>query len=886
MKKLLTLLLTVLSFSAFSQGTNVFKYLENKNVDTTGSSMTRVGQFWYNPTVGKWTFHDAAGYGHYTKEAWVNDAITNAGLIPGSGLTETAGTLDAGGTITQDLNFDGAFNVGFGQTTPLTSFKAYTSGGLIDLVAGSAEGFTALKGTPRTGGYTNIFSYGDAALSFTQDSDDTERMRVGARYVSAGVSEFYVDANGTTRMRITQAGVIKLIPSVTPAVGSALISTATDGTVNWGQLNLADADAITGNLPVTNIAPGTNTYVLTTTAGVTGWAAAAGGISGTLTSGRVTLGAGSSSVTDDADFTYNSGTNTLTVVTIANGAKGTTQNISNDTDSLATTKFVHDFALGAATSIADGYLLSTDWVIFNGKLANVLTTTGDIIYSSSGTTAARLAAGTATYVLTSNGAGVAPSWQAPSGGGGGSVFSGLTAATGTNTINNGANFNEWQWNTATASALKISSANTTATNGQKLLEIALSGANAGSGVTSNALYLTNTKTGTTSVNVAAYLEASGATNNYALLIPNGRINVGDGTNRVNFVAGIAATNTGYLELNTGVGVPAVTMSANSSSAYGSFLYSSGFQLRYNSGGSVVYSSVNGSGFPQTWNNVAHSATMTAFTWNQAINTGGSPKGWVMNGGAHTTLAASAEAIDWDLALNRTVTFATGAKTLQRAAIVRAPTYSAPGATVVATANTFTITGAPIAAGSLTITEPWALHIESGLTVFDDDVYLGTSLLGGAGRKIVATGSSSAVDFTLKNKGAANFYFETTSGNASLTPAGSATSFVIGGSAAAVVTPDLQLTANLLINTAGKGISIKEGSNARMGLATLSSGTIVVTTTAVTANSRIFVTAQTLGTITVPVGYSISARSAGTSFTILSGNLTDTSTVAWQIVEPL
>jgi hypothetical protein len=91
--------------------------------------------------------------------------------------------------------------------------------------------------------------------------------------------------------------------------------------------------------------------------------------------------------------------------------------------------------------------------------------------------------------------------------------------------------------------------------------------------------------------------------------------------------------------------------------------------------------------------------------------------------------------------------------------------------------------------------------------------------------------------------------------------------------------------NVSAGTAGKGFKVKEGSNAKMGIATLVAGTVVVSTTAVGTNSRIFLTHQTLGTITVPVGIAVSARTAGTSFTILSGNLTDTSTVAWMIVDP-
>lgn len=89
--------------------------------------------------------------------------------------------------------------------------------------------------------------------------------------------------------------------------------------------------------------------------------------------------------------------------------------------------------------------------------------------------------------------------------------------------------------------------------------------------------------------------------------------------------------------------------------------------------------------------------------------------------------------------------------------------------------------------------------------------------------------------------------------------------------------------DFLINLAGKGLRVKEGTNAKMGIATLSAGTVVVSTTAVTANSRIFLDNQTLGGT---AGFlRVSARSAGTSFTILSSSNTDTSVIAWMLVEP-
>lgn len=81
----------------------------------------------------------------------------------------------------------------------------------------------------------------------------------------------------------------------------------------------------------------------------------------------------------------------------------------------------------------------------------------------------------------------------------------------------------------------------------------------------------------------------------------------------------------------------------------------------------------------------------------------------------------------------------------------------------------------------------------------------------------------------------------------------------------------------------KILRIVEGTNAAMGVATLAAGTVVVNTTRVTANSRVFLTSQTSGA--APGAVRVSARTAGTSFTITSSSGTDTSQVAWMIVEP-
>ena len=81
------------------------------------------------------------------------------------------------------------------------------------------------------------------------------------------------------------------------------------------------------------------------------------------------------------------------------------------------------------------------------------------------------------------------------------------------------------------------------------------------------------------------------------------------------------------------------------------------------------------------------------------------------------------------------------------------------------------------------------------------------------------------------------------------------------------------------------LKVKEGTNQRMGTATLVAGTVTVSNTSVTANTRIFLTVQSLGTVAAPKAIAVTARVAGTSFTITSADNTDTSVVAWLLIEP-
>lgn len=144
------------------------------------------------------------------------------------------------------------------------------------------------------------------------------------------------------------------------------------------------------------------------------------------------------------------------------------------------------------------------------------------------------------------------------------------------------------------------------------------------------------------------------------------------------------------------------------------------------------------------------------------------------------------------------------------------------------------------------------------------------------------------------------YKDATDGLATQAIAGATYDWIIygpGGSYALIRNPhntqDLQFpghgtntfSGDVKLGVVGKGIYIKEGTDACMGLATLVAGVAVVSTTKVTANSRIFLTRQSLGG-TLGTSVDVTARTAGTSFTITAqGSILDTSTVAWEIKEP-
>lgn len=90
---------------------------------------------------------------------------------------------------------------------------------------------------------------------------------------------------------------------------------------------------------------------------------------------------------------------------------------------------------------------------------------------------------------------------------------------------------------------------------------------------------------------------------------------------------------------------------------------------------------------------------------------------LVTGAADTAVTASTEQVDVNLNLARTVTWAAGAIADQRAVHIQAPTYAFDGASVITTAATLSISGAPVAGANATITNSYALHVAGGRSQF-------------------------------------------------------------------------------------------------------------------------------------------------------------------------
>lgn len=247
-------------------------------------------------------------------------------------------------------------------------------------------------------------------------------------------------------------------------------------------------------------------------------------------------------------------------------------------------------------------------------------------------------------------------------------------------------------------------------------------------------------------------------------------------------------------------------------------------------------------------------------------------GSVTGSAATLTTPRNINTVAFDGSANITVTAAAG--TLTGATLNS--TVTASSLTSVGTLTALTVTGS----GTSTFTgiDLNVIKSQSGTSSIELD---NLNAAGNAALVLVAGDASTSTKYAYiqtRNRGSANqnWFFGNLGSDLFGWASGAATNSHIA---------DLSNAGQFSLNVAGGGLSVKEGSNAKQGTATLVLGASVVSNTSVTASSRIFLTVQSLGTVSVPTAVAVTARTAGTSFTITSANATDTSVVAYEIFEP-
>lgn len=204
-------------------------------------------------------------------------------------------------------------------------------------------------------------------------------------------------------------------------------------------------------------------------------------------------------------------------------------------------------------------------------------------------------------------------------------------------------------------------------------------------------------------------------------------------------------------------------------------------------------------------------------------------------------------------------------------------------TMAGTASQITTTGG---LNSLTFSIPSAF-IAPGSIVATTTVASTTTMTAGTGLTVTtgnATVSAGNIVATLGN-------ITASAGNiaATLGSVAAGTAVTAGTSITATLGNITATNGNVVLGTAGNKIistsvaaTTTAGANS-FGTVTLVGGAAIVSTTAALTASMIQLTIQSLGTVAVPMAVGVTARTNGVSFTITSSDATDTSVIAWMII---
>lgn len=443
--------------------------------------------------------------------AWVQLSAT-VDFTFSNGFTITGTTVDLG-PLTADWSQTGAYDIVLANASSelrLLESSGGTYYGTLDVGDLSADATYTFAGTGgtviATGNISDITGLTDTQISNTL----TASILIGSGSVTDAVDLATAEVAGTLAVGNGGTGATSLTGILIGNGASAFSATTASSGIS-GQLTdeTGSGALVFGTSPAitTSLTTGSASFsLLNTTATTVDFAGAATALSLGASSGTSTVN-NNLAIGGSTGLTF---TGTGGDIVFANGEK-----ISNDTDGTISLTDGTNVLLSILDQGAYGMLRLSD----KGGAGDPATCTAGEVYFNGTDSVFKGCTATNTWKQLDNSSS------------GSSELSGLTAATGTNSINSAGFAQTWQWNSlSSASALTLSSTSTAAaSNTQTLLNIALSGANATSTQTTYGAQIANTHSGTSSTNVGLSVSASGGTNNYGLLVASGKAGIGTST---------------------------------------------------------------------------------------------------------------------------------------------------------------------------------------------------------------------------------------------------------------------------------------------------------------------------------------------------------------------
>ena len=339
-----------------------------------------------SPTYGGTGLNNSSATGLLQYSSGTASVITTSSALASiiSDETGTAGKLvfSTSPVFTTDVTTDsGSFSVFNTTATTINAFGAATT-----LSVGAATGKFTHNSTDNSSSIStgSVVVLGGAGIAKSVSVGGYLQLFNGANYTS-----FVSSASGNT---------VYTLPATSPATGSSVLQSTSAGVMSWVPMVASSSGAGSGTVAIPGAQYQVAAYYSGTGASVSG--------STTFTNNTST---GVVAITHNTAST-STGTGALVIsggLGIAGNAfiGGTINVPSTSTSNVSNILFTNG-------TISSGTWAGTVITSFYGGTGFNSYTIGDILVASTGTSLAKLPAGSTNFVLTSNGTGTVPSWQA------------------------------------------------------------------------------------------------------------------------------------------------------------------------------------------------------------------------------------------------------------------------------------------------------------------------------------------------------------------------------------------------------------------------------------------------------------------------------------------